>query len=206
MPADYFALPRTTRPADWFDRELPALALRLPNASLPHSAVVHVAGAGSWSQFLRDGKVVVQAGVHGPVAVQLSVTAAHFREFLFGAVRERHAKVLKKLGLPVAVPDLSKLPVDPRAAANLAAVGGSLAVILRDRDMDDAYRAVITFGSGTPAVDKPTATVEVDLDDLAALAAAKTPPLKVLTSGKLRITGDTDLPLRALTALLGRAP
>ena len=47
----FFSLPRTTRPADWFERILPTLPLKLPRASLDHAIAYHVhgPGGGSWS-------------------------------------------------------------------------------------------------------------------------------------------------------------
>ncbi len=206
MTDDYFALPRTTRPADWFGRVLPGLPLRLPPLTLSHSAVFHVTGAGggTWSHQLQAGRVVVTPGVVGPVATQTTMSAAHFRELLFGAVRERHVQVLRKLGLPIAIPDASRLPVDPARVVALAALKGTLAIDLHDRELDDTYRIAITFGGGPTAPDRPDTTLEVDLDDAATLVAARTPPFKLLASGKLRIRGDADLPMRALTAALGR--
>lgn len=205
---DYFSLPRTTRPADWFERILPALPLRLPTAELAYSAVVHVVGpgGGSWSHVLRAGKLHIQAGVRPPVAVQYSMTVAHFRELLFGAVRERHIKVLAQLKMPQVLPDFSRVAADPTRIAAVAQLRGSLAFELRDRSMADVYRYVLTLGGGPAQLDHPDTTIEVDLDDLTALAMARTPPLKVISSGKLRVKGNTDLPISALTALLGRAP
>ncbi|MBM4341877.1 MAG: SCP2 sterol-binding domain-containing protein [Deltaproteobacteria bacterium] len=206
MTDTYFALPRATRPADWFGRILPGLPLRLPPISLSHSAVFHITGpvGGTWTQQLLAGRLVVSPGVVGPVATQTTVTAAHFRELLFGAVRDRHVQVLHKLGLPVAIPDVSRVPVDPARVAALANLRGTLAIDLYDRHLDDTYRIAITFGGGPTAHAAPDTVVETDLDDLATLVAARTPPLQLLTSGKLRIRGDADLPVRALTTALGR--
>ncbi len=206
MTDTYFALPRTTRPVDWFGRILPELPLRLPALTLSHSAVFHVTGVGggTWSHQLQNGRIVVTPGMVGPVATQTTISAAHFRELLFGAVRDRHVQVLRKLGLPLAIPDASRLPVVPAHIAAVAGISGTLLIALRDRDLDDTYRLALTFGGGPTAPERPDATIEVDLDDLTALVAARTPPFKLLTSGKLRISGDTNLPLRAMSAALGR--
>ncbi len=208
MPIDFFALPRTTRPADWFERILPSLPLQLPTATVSHRTVVRVlgAGGGAWSLGLAGGKLSVVAGDLGPIAVQYAMTAMHFRESHFGAFRERTTEVLTKLRLPLALPDMRLLQVDPARLAAVAALRGSIAFEVQDRRVHDCYRFVLTLGAAPAQVDRVDTTIEVDLDDLAALAAARTPPLKVITSGKLRIKGDPDLPVRALTALIGRAP
>ncbi|MBI5608879.1 MAG: SCP2 sterol-binding domain-containing protein [Deltaproteobacteria bacterium] len=200
---DYFELSRTTRPADWFERILPSLPLRLPDTSLDYWSVYHVDGVGSWSVGLQGGKVAVRKGVAEPVGVQIRMTAGHFREAMFGAVRDRLAEVLTRLGKPRALPDLARLAIDPRQVAATVAVGGHLAVVLRDRAMGDEYQFAITIG-GEPA-GPPTTTIVADLDDLVTLAAARTPPHKLLTGGKLRISGDLDRPAKLLTALLAAA-
>ncbi len=206
MPADpFFELPRTTRPADWFERILPGLGLRLPAVTTPLWSVYHVhgPGGGSWSVRLVDGRVAVHVGVAAPVAMHLSMTTAHFREAIGGALRQRLATVLERLGRPVALPDLSRLPLDVSRLQAAAAVGGSMALVLHDREVDEAYRYVLTLGDSAAAWETARTTIETDLDDLVALLAARTPPLKLVTSGKLRVRGDVDLPLKALGALLG---
>jgi len=205
-PIDFFALPRTTRAVDWYGRILPALPLRLPAVSLLHRAVVHVdgPGGGSWSLGLDRGRVRVDAGVHGPIAAQYSMSAAHFREAHFGALRDRVRGVLARLGLPLELPDGSTLKVPVDGIARVAALSGSIALAIHDRHVADVYRYHLTLGAAAPDLTRPTATIAVDLDDLAALAAAKVPPFKVLASGKLQIGGDVGLPMRALAALLGQ--
>ena len=206
MSIDYFALPRTTRPADWFERILPNLGLQLPQATLRHRVVLHITGVGggSWSLGLTAGQLSVERGVVGPVAVQYTTSVAHFREAMFGAMRDRGVEVLQKLGLPLVLPSLRGLVLAQAQVDAVAQLSGTLTFALRDRRMDDTYTFTLTLGGGAPTAG-PQATIAIDLDDLAALAAAKVPPLKIISSGKLRVMGDLDLPMRALTALTGRA-
>jgi hypothetical protein len=201
----FFSLPRTIKPADWFERVLPGLPLQLPAGSVPAATVYHIAGSGggTWSVRLTAGKLEVAAGMPWPVAVQTSLTAAHLREVLAGALRDRLGDVLKKHGKPLAIPDLRGLPVDPAKVDAVAKLTGSVALVLHDRELDDSYRFVWTFGSGPAAYDKASCTLEVDADDCKALLIARTPPLQLLASGKFRVAGDTGLPMRALGALLG---
>jgi hypothetical protein len=202
----FFALPRTTRPADWFERILPTLPLKLPRISLDHAIVYHIhgTGGGTWSVRLHEGQLVAMAGTAPIVGAQVSMSSAHFREALTGALRERIRGVLLKQKRPVALPDLTHMPHDPARVAAVAALGGSIALQISDREYGDTYRYVFTFGGGPAAFEQASSTVEVDADDLAALAVARTPPLQVMVSGKLRIRGDADLPQRALGLLLAR--
>lgn len=201
----FFALPRTTRPADWFERILPTLPLRLPQVTMEHAIVYHVlgAGGGTWSVRLDEGRLLVFGGRAPLVLCQLSMTAAHLREAIAGSLRERFKTVLQRQGRPPVVPDLSQLPHDPARVVAAAALQGSIACEIVDRDYDDRYRYVVTFGPGQPAYDQATTTVEVDADDLVTLAGARTPPWQVLVSGKLRVRGDAGLPGRVLAAVFG---
>lgn len=208
MPASdaFFALPRSTRPVDWFERILPTLPLKLPRVSLDHAIVYHVhgAGGGTWSVRLHEGQLLAMVGTAPIIGAQVSMTSAHFREALTGALRERIRGVLQKQGRPIALPDLTNIPHDPERVAAVAALGGSIALEIGDREYSDTYRYVFTFGGGPAAFEQATSTVEVDAGDLATLAVAQTPPLQVLVSGKLRIRGNADLPSRALGLLVGR--
>ena len=204
MTDAYFSLPRSLKAAAFFEKHLPTLALRLPAITLPDRIVYHVQGAGVWSVGLINGRVDVQTGAQGPIGLQIAMTEAHFREAVTGALRDRHVEVLKRQKLPLEIPDLSALKVDVARLRAAIAVGGSLAIVIHDREYDDKYRYVLTVGAGPAAFDKATTTIEVDADDLVALGAARTPPMKVLVSGKLRLAGDIGLPGKLLSALFGQ--
>ena len=203
MPDAYFSLPRSLKPALFFERHLATLPLRLPNITLPDRVVYHVQGVGAWSVGILAGRLDVQPGIVGPIGLQVTASEAHYREAITGALRERHLEVLKRQKLPAEVPDLSALRVDQARLTAAIAVGGSLAFVIHDREYDEDYRYVLTIGPGPAAYAKATTTIEVDADDLVALAAARTPPMKTLVSGKLRLAGDIGLPGKLLTALLG---
>ncbi len=202
----FFSLPRTTRPADWFQRILPTLPWKLPRVSLDHALVYHVHGAGGgiWSVRLHEGQLLAMQGMAPIVGVQVSMTSAHFREALTGALRERVREVLRKQGRPIALPDLTHVPHEPARLAAVAALGGSIALQIADREYGETYRYVFTLGGGPAAFETATTTIDVDAGDLASLAAARTPPLQVLVSGKLRIQGDAGLPTRVIGVLFGR--
>ena len=204
MPDAYFSLPRSIKAAAFFERHLPSLGLRLPAITLPNRVVYHVHGAGTWSVAIVNGQLDVQSGPVGPIGLQISATEAHFREALTGSLRDRHVEVLKRQRLPLEVPDLTRLRVDQARLEAAIAVGGSLALVIHDREYDDRYRYVLTIGAGPAAYEKATTTIEVDADDLTALAAARTPPMGILVSGKLRLAGDIGLPGKLLKTLLGQ--
>ncbi len=202
----FFSLPRTTRPVDWFETILPKLGLRLPQQTLEIAMAYHVigAGGGTWTVLLQNGRPVTQKGVAGNVVAHLSMSAGHFREAIAGALRERLGSALQRLGKAKELPDMSRQIIDAKRLAAVAAIAGSVAIVLHDKHFGDTYRYVLTMGGNSPDYDKAQATIEVDLDDLLALAVARTPPLQMLVSGKLKLHGDTGLPQRWLLALLGK--
>lgn len=206
MTDAFFSLPRTTRPADWFERILPSLPLRLPAVTVPHAVAYHVSGAGggTWSVWLDDGRLRSQVGLAPLVAVQLSMSTADWREAVVGGLRQRLAEVLRRLGKPVALPSLAWLPLDPARVAALATQRGSLACEIRDRDVDETYRFVLTVGAGPAASEKADCTVQIDADDLVTLAAARTSPWQALAGGRVRLAGDAGLPTRLLATVLGK--
>lgn len=204
MTDAYFSLPRTTRAGDWFEKILPTLPLRLPPGAETPWTAVHVdgLGGGCWSLRLHAGRLEVVRGAVAGVWLQWSMSAPHFREALAGALRDRTATGLRKLGMAVAIPDFSAAPLQRLGWSALQGLQGSMAFCLADRQMADTYRYVLTLGAGAPARERADAQIDVDLDDLLALAVARTPPLKLLASGKLRVAGKAELPMQALTALL----
>lgn len=162
------------------------------------------AGGGTWTVALQDGKPVTHTGVASNVVAHLSMNSGHFREAIAGALRERLGTALQKLGKAVELPDMSRQKIDAKRLAAAAAIPGSVAIVLHDKHFGDTYRYVLTIGGNSPDYDRAQCTIEVDLDDLLALAVARTPPLQMLVSGKLKLQGDAGLPQRWLLALLGK--
>lgn len=202
MPHPFFSLPRALKPAVFFEQLLPTWPLKLPRISLPVRVAYRLEGGGVWTVSLLNGKLQVQTGEVPPIHLQVTMTEAHFREALVGALHERHLEILDRLDLPQELPDLSQLKVDPARIEAALALGGSIAVVIRDREYADRYRYVFTLGHAPAAYTHATTTIELDADDLVTLGAAQTPPMKVLVSGKLRLAGDVGLPQRILSALM----
>jgi len=153
---------------------------------------------------MQNGQPITQKGLAANVVAHLSMNSGHFREAIAGALRERLGTALQKLGKAKELPDMSRQKVDATRLAAVVRIPGSLAIVVHDTHFGDTYRYVLTIGGNSPDYDKAQTTIEVDLDDLLALAVARTPPLQMLVSGKLKLAGDAGLPQRWLLALLGK--
>jgi len=201
----FWSLARRLTPARVFTEVVPELPDILPKATIARAINVHVlgSGAGVWSLRLVQGRLTVVEGGVSDALCQIACERSAFREVIGGALRDRGLEVMAQIGRPGQLPDLRHLPVD---SAQLEAVGnlaGSVAIEVEDRELRQIHRFVITFGSDTPAYDEATTTVRFDVDDWVGWTAQRRPPIGVLRGGKVRISGDLALPLRALRALLG---
>jgi hypothetical protein len=209
LDVPFFSLPRTIHPNEWFEQVMPKLPLKLPPVTIPHSVTYHVIGPGGgvWSLRLVDGKIVCKTGWADTVTLQVAMTVPHLREATVGVLRERFVEFTKRAGRPVELPDLSRAPFDSARADALADVGGALALDVVDRRFSDRYRYVFTFGPGTASFETASTIVELDADELVQLVVDRGNPWQLLTGGRLRVVrGNADLPVRALQAVVARAP
>jgi len=207
MP-DLSTLPRSTSPKAFFETLLPAAFAEAspPDVTSRDPLVVHVCGpgGGAWSLTLEAGKLAVTPGASPGAVLQLSMTTAHFREAVAGVLRDRAVAAAQMTGAAGRSVRLGRLVLPPDRLARVKALSGDIALELRDRDLDDTYRYVITLGGAAPKLDAPKTTVTVDADDLVALVVARVPPQQALLGGRVRMAGDMNLPMQVVGALLGR--
>jgi len=205
MDADAFwSIKRTTAPKKLFEQIVPVLPIALPAVTVPQPVNVHVLGPGGgvWATQLVAGRTVVTPGAASNAICQIALHKRHLREIVGGAVRERALKIMARLGRARQVPDLSRLPIDPEKAVKVGALQGSVALVVRDREFDDSYRYVVTFGTGEPSYDTATTTVTIDADEAIGWVVDQVSPKQLLKAKGVRIEGDLSLPLKALQLLL----
>ena len=203
--ATFWSLPRSARPRSVMEEILPTIPPLAGVFTLDLPSSVHVigGGGGEWTVQIVDGLSVVDAGAADEVAVRVSLTRSHLREVVGGALRDRGVALMKRLGKPSAFPDLTILPIDPSRLDAVAALDGSIAIEVHDRDMRDSYRFVISFGSGPAQYDDVTTTVHVDADEVVDQLVAGASMSALLKGSRVRIEGDLGLPLAALRAAFG---
>jgi hypothetical protein len=203
-PEAFWSLPRSTRPEQVFGELAAQLPVPLPRATLPlpSNIVVRGAGGGVWSSRLVEGRLVMATQAQHPALGTLTLERATLRELVGGSLRDRGLAVMAALGRPRALPDLSRLPVRAERAVALAALRGSVALLLVDRDLAETHRLVWTCGDAEPAWEQATTTVRLDADEVVGWIAARADPRAVLRSSAVRVEGDLTLPLRALGLLL----
>lgn len=203
----FWTLPRGSKPATLFTEILPQIPPLAGIFTLNVPSSVHVlgSGGGEWSVSIADGVAVVEEGAAADVVTRVSLSRKHLREVVGGALRERGVALMKRLGKPGAFPDLTILPVDPSRLTAVAAIGGSIAIEVHDRDVRDSYRFVVSFGSGPAQYDNATTTVHIDADEVVDQVVAGASISALLKGSRVRVEGDLGLPLRALRAAFGAA-
>lgn len=202
--AEFWDLPRGTRPSALMMEIVPSSPVKLPAASisLPSNVVVRGAGGGTWFGRLVDGKIAMAEGAQHPALCSVTLERNTLREFIAGALRDRGLKIMERLGRPKAIPDLSRLPVREDRAQALAKLQGSIAIEVVDRDFGETHRIVVTFGDAAPAFETATTTVRIDADEAVEWIATRADPRAILKGGRVRVEGDLALPTRALALLL----
>lgn len=203
----FWSLPRRLTPERLFGEIVPQLPDILPPLTVPRPTNVHVVGVGGgvWALQLVGGRLHAQAATAPNALCQIACDRGAFRAIIGGALRDRGLEVMERLGRGGQLPDLRRLPVDLERLEAISGLAGSVAIEVEDRAMREVHRFVITFGSGQPDLDSATTTVRFDVDDWVGWAAERRPPIGVLRSGRVRVSGDISLPVRALRALLGAA-
>ena len=201
----FWSLPRSTKPRAVLEEILPQIPALAGTFTLDLPATVHVlgAGGGTWTVQVVDGMSVVTPGEAAEVVARVSFTRAHLREIVGGALRERGLEVMRRLGKPRQLPDLSALPIDPSRLAAVAAIDGSIAIEVHDRPMRDSYRFVISLGSGPAQYDSATTTVHVDADEVVEQVVAGASIAALLKGTRVKMEGELALPLKALRAAFG---
>ncbi len=201
----FWSLSRRLKPAIVFTEVLADLPDILPDVTVSRSINAHVRGNGGgvWALRLVGGRCEVVPGGVTDALCQISCERSAFKEVIGGALRDRALKVMAAVGRPGQLPDLRRLPVEVERIEAIGSISGSVAIEVEDRDMREVHRFVVTFGSGPPEFETATTTVRYDVDEWVNWTAQRRPPIGVLRSGKVRISGDLSLPVRALRALLG---
>ena len=192
MP-DLTNLPQDIAPAAFFQLVAAELAAQPVPAGAPDGeATVTLTGdgGGSWTIAVQGGQVTVdQRSADAPI-VHATMTVADWRAFVAGRVRD---VVRQAAGRLVFEPsELAKLQERASAVEALKALPGTLLVKIDDPDGGAAHALGLTTGGADVALDAPTATITIKLNDVASLIAGHEDPMTAFFSGKIALDGDMN--------------
>ena len=205
---DLLQLPKSTTARAFFEEIAPDVVaeLSLPEGISEQRCVFHVPGptGGDWSVGVEDGKVSVAQGDVPGAPIQVTCTEEDGREFLLGSMRDR---VVDALGGADTVNTnyqpqfFTQFLLSDSQLEKLAPFAGDLQLEIDDPDEMLTYLVTLTLGGGTPNTETPGAKLTIHADDWITLATQKITPQQALMQGKIRISGDINLPMGLLGAL-----
>ncbi len=159
------------------------------------SIVFVVPGVGEWSFRLSGGQLRLEAGVAADAVVRVTIPIESFVPIVVQGTERMASLELSPERQMIA---FKALTLDAERVALVRAVLGSVAFAVIDGA--STYRVYVTPGGREPNVVSPECEVSCEVDAFWGLQTGTTNPLELLMSGKLRISGDAQIPM-ALSSL-----
>ena len=187
-PAAFF----TTFLVEKFDAMKDAVA----GKSSAGAMTFRVHGEGEWSLRLTDGALVAKDGMEADTLLQITMSRADFAAVFVAGARAAASAAPRPEGQIFA---FKALTIAPDRARLVKAIPGSLAFVVKD---DDAVRTiVITPGTTPPNLDAPECRIECAMADFQDIQAGRQLPLALLMAGKMKMTGNAQIPMALSTVL-----
>ncbi|HEX3849949.1 MAG TPA: SCP2 sterol-binding domain-containing protein [Polyangiaceae bacterium] len=185
-------------PEAFFTQYIPARFASLTGfeaVSSPGSIVFAVPEAGTWAFRMRAGRLLQESGAVSDAVVRITVPEESFEPIV---VRGTERLAALELSLERQMIAFRALTLDAERAAMIRSVAGSVSFAVLDGA--STHRVYVTPGGGEPNVARPECEVSCEADAFWGLQTGTTNPLELLMSGKLRISGDAQIPM-ALSSL-----
>lgn len=185
-------------PEPFFTQYIPARFAALTGfeaVSSPGCIVFAVPGAGAWAFRMSSGRLLQEPGAPTDAVVRITIPEESFEPIVVRGT-ERLARL--ELSLERQMIAFRALTLDAERAALIRGVAGSVSFAVLDGA--STHRVYVTPGAGEPNVARPECEVSCEADAFWGLQTGTTNPLELLMSGKLRISGDAQIPM-ALSSL-----
>jgi putative sterol carrier protein len=159
------------------------------------SAVFAVPEVGVWAFRLRNGQLTCDPGVAGDAVVRITIPLASFEPIVVRGTQ-------RMAGLALA-PDkqmlaFKALTLDAERIAQIRSVVGSVCFAVLDGA--NTYRVYVTPGIAEPNLIEPECEIACDDEAFWGLQTGTQNPIELLMSGKLKISGEAQIPM-ALSSL-----
>ncbi len=192
-PTNLTDLPEDIAPATFFQLVAAELAAQpVPPGAPEDEAVVTLTGdgGGSWTIAVQGGEVTVREGAAQAPLLHATMTVDDWRSFVAGRVRDIVRDAAGRLVFDPA--ELAKLQERAGAVKALRDLPGTLVVRLDDAEAGATHTLGLTTGGAPVAVDAPTATITIKVEDMAGLIAGHEDPMAAFFSGKIALDGDMN--------------
>ncbi|HEY4106414.1 MAG TPA: SCP2 sterol-binding domain-containing protein [Polyangiaceae bacterium] len=164
-------------------------------ASSAGSVLFAVPAVGQWAYRLERGKLSISPSAGADNIVTITIPNESFAPIVvFGAERLAGEPLSAERQLLA----FRALTLDAERAALIRAVQGSIAFSVVDGAT--AHKLYVTPGSGKPNLAQPECEISCEADAFLGLQSGAQNPFELLMSGKLRISGDAQIPM-ALSSL-----
>ena len=159
------------------------------------SVLFAVPGAGVWGFRLRAGRLVQEFDAASDAIARITIPGESFEPIV---VRGSERLAALELSLDRQMLAFRALTLDVERVTMIRAVSGSVSFAVLDSG--SAHRVYVTPGGGEPNFANPECEISCDAESFWALQTGAANPIELLMSGKLRITGDAQIPM-ALSSL-----
>jgi hypothetical protein len=179
-------------PADFFTRYLRErlAGVTLPQSSSVGSVVFVVPGSGAYAFRLLEGKLAIELTARSDAIVTVTIPAESFELLVVRGVALLESQQVDPQRQLLAFKALS---LDAERANLIRAVKGTVAFAVVDAAV--THRAYVTPGSNSVNMDRPECEVACDASSFWDLQSGKQNPFELLMAGKLRISGDAQIPM-----------
>lgn len=179
-------------PEAFFTRYLPERLgqVTLPQVTSPGSVVFSVPGSGAYAFRLEGGKLLVESSARGDAIVTVTIPNDSFEVLVVRGAAAFEAQALDPQKQLLAFRALS---LDVERANLIRSVKGTVAFAVAEGEL--VRRAFVTPGTGTVNTERPECEVACDASVFWDLQSGKQNPFELLMAGKIRISGDAQIPM-----------
>ena len=185
-------------PELFFTQYIPARFSGLPGleqVSSSGSVLFAVPEVGLWALRMRSGQLACEASPASDALLRVTIPQASFEPIVVRGTERMAALALSPDKQLLA---FRALTLDSERAAQIRSVVGSVAFAVLDGG--SAHRVYLTPGGGEPNLKQPECEISCESEAFWGLQTGTHNPIELLMSGKLKISGDAQIPM-ALSAL-----
>jgi len=185
-------------PESFFTQYIPERFSGLPGfekVSSLGSVAFAVPEVGVWSFRMRVGELLCELGLPSDPVVRITIPQASFEPIVVRGTERMAGLALSPEKQMLA---FRALTLDAERIAQIRSVVGSVSFAVLDGTV--SHRVYVTPGSAEPNLAAPECEISCESEAFWGLQTGTQNPIELLMSGKIKITGDAQIPM-ALSSL-----